>query len=259
MTPGRSATARSVGGTGDGGRPIPRTASRLSLHDTVVAQVGRAIVSGEHPAGTVLRAEQIESATGASRSVVREAARVLEAMGLIATRRRVGITVQPRSAWQVYDPRVIRWRLDGTEAERSEQLRTLNQLRAGVEPVAAGLAAQHATPEQAATLVGAVMEMARWAKAQDLEAYLDADVVFHTTVLQASGNEMLAALDQVVAEVLAGRTHHDLMPSNPNPDAIRLHGDVAQAIQSGDAAGATRAMQGIIDEATQAVAAVVGS
>ena len=65
------------------------------------------------------------------------------------------------------------------------------------------------------------------AKAGDLEAYLEADVAFHRTLLQASGNEMLAALTTVVAEVLAGRTHHDLMPARPNPVAIRLHGDVA--------------------------------
>lgn len=236
----------------------PRT-MRTSLHDTVVEELGRAIVSGRHAPGSVLRSELIESSSGTSRSVVREAARVLEAMGLITTRRRVGITVQPRSAWQVFDPRIIRWRLDGTEQDRDEQLRSLNQLRAGVEPVAAGLAARHATPEQAAAMVGAVMEMARTARAQDLEAYLDADVVFHTTMLQASGNEMLAALDGVVAEVLVGRTHHGLMPSTPNPDAIRLHGDVAQAIQGGDPGAATRAMQEIIDEAAAAVAAVVGA
>ncbi|AKT51454.1 FadR/GntR family transcriptional regulator [Arsenicicoccus sp. oral taxon 190] len=240
-------------------RPARRDQAGGSLHDTVVDRLGRAIVSGELPAGSVLRSELIEEDYGTSRSVVREAARVLEAMGLIATRRRVGITVQPRSEWQVFDPRIIRWRLDGSEAERADQLRSLNQLRAGIEPVSAGLAAAHATPEQAATMVGSVMEMARWAKAQDLEAYLEADIVFHTTLLQASGNEMLAALDGVVAEVLAGRTHHDLMPVDPNPEAIRLHGDVAQAIQAGDPAGATRAMQEIIDEAAAAVAAVVGS
>ena len=74
------------------------------------------------------------------------------------------------------------------------------------------------------------------AKAGDLEAYLVADMVFHRTLLEASGNEMLAALATVVAEVLAGRTHHDLMPAQPNPEAIRLHGEVARAVQAGDAA-----------------------
>ena len=43
----------------------------------------------------------------------------------------------------------------------------------------------------------------------DLEAYLWRDKIFHRTLLEASGNEMFRALNGVVAEVLAGRTHHD--------------------------------------------------
>ena len=41
----------------------------------------------------------------AVRSVAREAIRVLESMGLVASRRRVGITIQPRHKWNVFDPR----------------------------------------------------------------------------------------------------------------------------------------------------------
>lgn len=89
----------------------------------------------------------------------------------------------------------------------------------------------------------------------DLEAYLAADVTFHETLLAASGNDMFASLGAVVTEVLAGRTHHHLMPTRPNPDAIRLHGEVASAVQVGDAARAQAAMQQIIDEADAALAA----
>ena len=103
------------------------------------------------------------------------------------------------------------------------------------------------------------MQMSVQAKAGDLEAYLEADVAFHRTLLQASGNEMLAALTTVVAEVLAGRTHHDLMPAEPNPVAIRLHGDVAAAVQAGDADAAASAMRAIIDEAASAIGAVAAS
>ena len=135
-------------------------------------------------------------------------------------RRRVGVTVQPRESWHVFDPRLIRWRLGG--ADRSEQLLSLSELRMGVEPVAAALAAERATPAQCGLLAGAVSDMVVHGTTGDLEAYLDADTVFHRTLLEASGNEMLRALGGVVAEVLAGRTHHHLMPSTPNPEAIGL-------------------------------------
>jgi DNA-binding FadR family transcriptional regulator len=226
----------------------------LGLHGDVLDRLGASIVAGDPAPGGVLRIEQLEERYAVSRSVVREAIRVLESMGLVESRRRVGVTVRPRDAWNVFDPRIIRWRLDGED--REAQLLSLSQLRQGVEPVAAGLAARYATPEQCGALTGAVMQMSVQAKAGDLEAYLEADVAFHRTLLQASGNEMLAALTTVVAEVLAGRTHHDLMPAEPNPVAIRLHGDVAAAVQGGDADAAASAMRAIIDEAASAIGAV---
>ena len=130
-------------------------------------------------------------------------------------------------------------------------------LKKRVEPLAAELAADRATPEQCGVLVGAVMDMAVHGRSGDLLAYLEADVVFHRTLLAASGNEMVAALGDVVAEVLAGRTRHHLMPSRPEPDAIRLHRDVADAVRSGDPAGAGAAMREILREADAAMRAGV--
>jgi hypothetical protein len=43
---------------------------------------------------------------------------------------------------------------------------------------------------------------------------------------------LFAGLTDVVASVLAGRTHHHLMPSRPEPAAIRLHVDVAEAMEA---------------------------
>ncbi|GAA2100732.1 FadR/GntR family transcriptional regulator [Actinomadura alba] len=221
------------------------------LHGSVLDELGALITSGGFAAGQVLRIEQLETRFGVSRSVIREAIRVLESMGLVTSRRRVGVTVAPRTAWNLFDPRIIRWRLDGDD--RDEQLRSLSELRRGVEPVAAALAARHATPEQCGALTGAVMQMAVHGRSGDLEAYLVADIQFHRTLLEASGNEMLGALTEVVAEVLTGRTHHHLMPARPKPEAIRWHAEVAQAVQSGDAEAAERAMRDIVEEATRAM------
>lgn len=221
------------------------------LHAGLLDRLGRSLGSGEIAEGTVLRAEELEQHYGVSRTVVREAVRVLESMGMVTSRRRVGTTVAPIAAWNVFDPMVIRWRLAGPG--RAAQLRSLSELRSGFEPMAAALAAQRATGEQCGLLTGAVMDMAVHGRSGDLQAYLTADVVFHRTLLAATGNEMLAALADVVAEVLAGRTHHGLMPVAPEPAAIRLHADVAQAVQSGDAPAARSAMEAIIREAAGAM------
>jgi DNA-binding FadR family transcriptional regulator len=221
------------------------------LHASVLDALGARIVAGELAAGQVLTMDAVDHEYAVSRSVSREAIRVLESMGMVASRRRVGVTVQPRASWHVFDPRLIRWRLDG--ADRSVQLLSLSELRMGFEPVAAALAAERATPAQCGVLAGAVSDMVVHGASGDLEAYLDADTVFHRTLLEASGNEMLHALGGVVAEVLAGRTHHSLMPSTPKPDAIGLHEAVARAVRMGDAVAARDAMRHIIDEAADAM------
>ena len=187
-----------------------------------------------------------------SRSVAREAIRVLESMGMVASRRRVGITIQPADNWNVFDPRLIRWRLESDD--RAAHLVSLSELRRGFEPAAAALAARRADPHQCRIMAAAVSDMVMHGRSGDLEAYLLADKIFHHTLLEASGNEMFRALNGVVAEVLTGRTHHGMMPDNPNPAAIELHDEVARAIRLRDEAAAERAMRAIIDEAASAVA-----
>lgn len=225
--------------------------SSVGLHADLLDSLGRRIAAGELPEGAVLRTEELAAGSAVSRTIAREAVRVLESLGMVTSRRRVGVTVAPRAAWNVFAPMIIRWRLAGSD--RTAQLRSLSELRAGFEPVAARYAADRATPEQCGLLTGAVMDMAVHGRSGDLDAYLDADVRFHRALLEAAGNEMFAALSGVVAEVLAGRTRHGLMPARPEQAAIRLHGDVAEAIRAGDADGAERAMTAIIGEAAAAM------
>jgi DNA-binding FadR family transcriptional regulator len=227
-----------------------------ALHGTLMTALGTEIVSGRYQAGHVLTLESVSAKHGVSRSVAREAIRVLESMGMVNSRRRVGITIQPAKDWNVFDPRLIRWRLDS--GDRTAQLLSLSELRRGFEPEAAALAARRADPHQCRIMAAAVSDMVVHGRAGDLESYLLADKIFHQTMLEASGNEMFRALSGVVSEVLAGRTHHGMMPSNPNPRAIELHDEVARAIRLRDEAGAERAMRAIIDEAANAVAGEFG-
>jgi DNA-binding FadR family transcriptional regulator len=218
----------------------------------VLTALGTAVVSGEYPAGQVINLERVSAEHEVSRSVAREAVRVLESMGMVASRRRVGITIQPAEHWNVFDPRLIRWRLES--GDRAAQLVSLSELRRGFEPAAAALAARRADPHQCRIMAAAVSDMVMHGRVGDLESYLQADKVFHRTLLEASGNEMFRALNAVVSEVLTGRTHHGMMPDEPNPVAIALHDEVARAIRLRDEAGAERAMRAIIDEAKAAVA-----
>lgn len=218
----------------------------------MLTALGEGIVSGRYEPGQVLTLDGVSAEHGVSRSVAREAIRVLESMRMVAPRRRVGITIQPAAKWNVFDPRVIRWRLDA--GDRAAQLTSLSELRCGFEPAAAALAARRADPHQCRIMAAAVSDMVVHGRSGDLESYLLADKVFHRTLLEASGNEMFRALNDVVAEVLAGRTHHGMMPTRPNPAAIALHDEVARAVRLRDESAAERAMRAIIDESAAALA-----
>ncbi|MFE7750020.1 FadR/GntR family transcriptional regulator [Streptomyces sp. NPDC057428] len=214
------------------------TTQGQGLHTHVLDTLGLEIAAGDSPPGSILRTDELAQRFDVSRTVVREVVRVLESMHLVESRRRVGVTVRPTEEWNVYDPQVIRWRLAGSD--RPRQLRSLTVLRSAVEPVAAGLAARNATAAQCAELTECALGMVATSRGRQLEGYLRHDVAFHRIVLNASGNEMFARLGDVVAEVLAGRTHHQVMFDDPDPAAVTLHVRVAEAVREGDAAAAER-------------------
>jgi len=214
------------------------------LHARVLEELGAGIVSGRHPAGTVMQADPLMREFGVSRSVIREAVRVLQSLGMVETVKRLGIRVLPLARWSLYDPLLIRWRL--AQPSQGIQLRSLTELRSAIEPAAAELAAETAPDEVRTALTELAEEMRAVGRAGDLDTFLALDIRFHSLVLHASGNEMFAQLDAAVAEVLTGRTHYGLMPTHPHEEALQLHVDVAQAIAARRPADAHSAMDRIM-------------
>lgn len=227
----------------------PKAESPNDLHASLVQSLGLAIADGRLAPHTVVRLDELEAEHKVSRSVVREAARVLSSKGLLASRRRFGTVVQPEEAWNLYDPEVIRWRL--ASSRRLEQLQALNELRGAIEPQAARLAADRVTWDAGSQLVALAARL--WAAGQsgNQDEFLRLDVEFHAAVLKASGNAMFSQLQNLVAEVLTGRTQHGLMPHLPQHEALQLHVDVASAIQRGEAGAAHAAMSRIVEQSTE--------
>lgn len=223
------------------------------LQEPIVEALGREIVDGLLLPGDRLTLASLQLRFGVSRTVMRDCMRVLEALRLVYSKRRLGLVVQEQRFWNPYDPRVIRWRLAGPGRER--QYTELTELRIAVEPLAAAGAARRATPMARARITALAAELRRLGEAGDLESFLAADIAFHRLLLHSSGNAMFAALDGVVAEVLAGRTRQGLMPFKPREKALAEHEAVAEAVASGDPARAERHMQVLVDEVRAALEA----
>jgi DNA-binding FadR family transcriptional regulator len=219
------------------------------LHAQVLDQIGLAICGGQLQPGTVLSIDDLVERYAVSRSVVREVLRVLSSMGMVASRRRIGTLILPAADWNVYDPQVISWRL--ASEGRLGQLRSITELRGAVEPEAARLAAERATPAEASSLVGIAAKMWAAGQGEDEDEFLALDIEFHRLVLASSGNEMFLKLHELVAEVLTGRHHYGLMPHHPHEQALQLHAEVAQAIQHHDGDRAREAMLHIMEQAME--------
>jgi DNA-binding FadR family transcriptional regulator len=222
------------------------TTMPTSLHHRAIEHLGTRIIAGELPAGHVMLAEHLEEELNVSRSVIREAVRVLQSLGLVETIKRVGIRVLPADRWNPFDPLVIRWRLAGEG--RGAQLRSLAELRTAVEPVAAELAAINAPEELRRELVDVSHAMRDAGQSGDVPRFLELDIHFHSLLLTGSGNEMFANMVGQVAETLTGRTIHGLMPDHPRETALRWHVEAAEAIAAGNPAAAREASSRIMRE-----------
>ena len=222
-----------------------------TLQEHVLSRLGPRIVSGSLPAGSTINLEWLQQEFDVSRTVAREVVQVLASMHLVDSRRRTGVVVLPRTAWDVYDRAVIRWGLAGPE--REELLHQLSLLRAAIEPPAAALAAVNADDGQRRRIVEVADALESTGAAGDLRAFLEHDVVFHRLLLESSGNSMFMGLADVVEEVLRGRTDHDLMPPHPKPEARRLHAVVAEAVAGGEPEVAQAAMTAICAEVVAAM------
>jgi DNA-binding FadR family transcriptional regulator len=227
------------------------------LHGHVLDLLGLAVCAGDLVSGSVVRIEQLQERYGVSRSVVREAVRVLASMGLVASRRRVGVQVLPAARWNLYDPQVIRWRL--ASPARAAQLQSLTELRTAVEPEAARLAALRAPLADASELMGLAGKLWAAGQSNDAKAFLVLDIQFHRLVLSSSGNEMFAKLNTLVEAVLTGRTQYGLMPSQPHNQALQLHVDVASAIQRRNGDDAHSAMLAIMQRAFDEMSSIWAS
>lgn len=225
-----------------------------SLHNRVVHTLGKEIVSGTLGPGAIVLAESLENRFAVSRSVIREAIRVLESLGLTESVKRVGTRVQPRSKWNSLDPQLIRWRLDSKD--QGAQLRSLTELRASVEPSAAALAAQYAPHESSIQLLDVVELMKSAAVAGDQELFAKLDIEFHGLILTASGNDMFASLDQAIAEVIRGRAEHGMMPKHPSQATLDRHEGVARAIAANSPEQAKETMRQIMDHTIAELAPV---
>jgi DNA-binding FadR family transcriptional regulator len=205
--------------------------------------LGKTIVTGGYVDKPFPTEAELSKQHGVSRSVTREAVKMLTTKGLLSARPRQGTIVQPDSAWNLFDPDVLRWLLDRKFS--IELLRHFNQLRFAIEPAAAALAASFADANGLA-LIRAGFTRMQVAEAGDDDT-LEADIAFHVAILRASTNPFFAQFCDVVATALRTSIRFTNRIQGRTAD-LAAHEAVLRAIEARDPAAAQGAMLHIIDD-----------
>lgn len=203
--------------------------------------LGRAIVTGRYNHEPFPTEAELAKQHGVSRSVTREAVKMLTAKGLLSARPRQGTVVQPTSSWNLFDTDVLRWLLERQFS--IELLKQFNQLRVAIEPEAASLAARFASVQSLRQINEGLERMKAAERGED--DTLEADIAFHVAVLRASGNPFYGQFREVVATAL--RTSIRFTNRIKGRTAsVADHTAVRDAIAAGDADGARTAMRHLI-------------
>jgi len=212
----------------------------------IVQALGVAIVSGVYTSENPFPIEaDLCKQYGASRSVLREAVKMLTAKGLLGARPRQGTWVQPEENWNLLDPDVLRWMLE--RKITFSLLREYAQVRLAVEPKAAAEAARVATPEAKQAITAAIAAMAE--ADRDESDPLPADIAFHVAILKASGNRFFTQLSGVTETALRFSIRMQDRYKGVRRASVPDHKKIADAILSGDCATAESATRELIEEA----------
>ena len=215
-----------------------------NLHSDVLWELGFAIVSGHYPQGSILPSDsELLERFGVSRTVLREALKTLAAKGLIEARARIGTRVLPRGRWNLFDADVLAWHFElGPDIAF---LRSLAEVRIGIEIEAAALAAERASPEQAETMIACVDRMAGAENPADFARH---DLEFHRAVAEASGNPFMASISALVEMALTAAFTISSPVNDPAALAVTVgvHPRIAGAIRDRNATAARAAMRDAI-------------
>lgn len=212
-----------------------------NLHADVLWVLGLAVVSGEYAEGSILPPDgELLERFGVSRTVLREALKTLAAKGMIEARARIGTRVLPRNRWNLFDADVLAWFFElGPEVAF---LRSLAEVRIGIEIEAAALAAERCRPEDAAALLAQVERMAA---AETPAEFARHDLDFHKAVAAASGNPFMASISALVELALTAAFTISSPVNDPAALAVtvEVHRRIARAISERNPAEARQAMR----------------
>ncbi|MCU1530227.1 MAG: GntR family transcriptional regulator, partial [Frondihabitans sp.] len=215
----------------------------------VVKQLITLLTTGELTPGTRLPPErQLADELGVGRSAVREALAALEILGIVSVRPGSGTYLRDSTSELL--PTTLSWGL----MLSASRTRELIEVRSGLEIQAASFAATRASDAEVAKLAAHVETMT--VSLDDLDRFVEADVLFHLQIASSADNVVLRDLLQSVRSLLRLWVERGLRDRDQGEVALREHTAIYEAIAARDAAGAEAAMRVHMETAGDRVASL---
>jgi len=210
-------------------------------------EIGLAIVAGRYPQGFILPGDaELLAQFGVSRTVLREAVKLLAGKGLLQSTARIGTRVRDRRDWNLFDADVLIWHAEA--GFDGAFITHVGEMRLAMEPEAAALAAQRRTTRQVEEIFEWLSAMGEPGIAQG--EFVRADLNFHLAVAEAAANPFMRSIGTLIEVALVAALSRSSPLDDPRSLAhsIAAHRAIAEAILRHDADGAWAAMRVVIDE-----------
>lgn len=208
--------------------------TRSSLVDETAESLRQLILSGQLRPGEYLPSQKrLAARFGVGTSTIHEAVQVLVAVGLLRSRPGKGTWVREDATEGLIHPDAVRARLGELKAP------ALYEARAVIEVELTEKAALRASREEVQRIRNALEAMRE--TVTDTDAFVRADLEFHTAVAVAGHNELLAQFYQLSRALLLEGAHDLVSMPGVVEESIEIQAEILRAIEQGDAVRARQA------------------
>jgi DNA-binding FadR family transcriptional regulator len=212
---------------------------RHSLADNVASLLRKQIMEGRYKAGERLPAEpELMEEFGVGRSTIREAVRILSHSGILRVKQGLGTFAEPQAG--ITEP--LRQRLKRAGAK------DLNEVRQLLEAKIAEKAAVHRTKKDISKMKSLLKKRLEVALSGDKQAAIEADILFHTSISEAAGNDILSDLYKTFAIQIRQSFQEVYVGTASFIQTHGLHESLLQSIIEQDAKKAWQYAQKITDK-----------
>lgn len=220
-------------------KPIHDNPSNLTLKpihqpsvvEQIIESIKDALIRGELRPGQRLPSElELSRQLGVGRSAVREALKVMQALGVVDIRHGNGTYVVEGASPTMLSPLVFAVMLESGMSDELFELRVMNEIGY------CELAAKNAQDEDWVQIEAAAKALEDYIASgkRDLDTLIHLDLNFHYTVLEATHNPLVIKIGRTVEELFFVPIRDTYLARHDNVDwAMQSHRNIIAALRDG--------------------------